>query len=191
MSTIKETQTILHGPHIHSATLRILARAFNKQMSQAEADLIASAYTAYGELTNIGNLLPFAQAAKETAWFASERWVKSFNPAGLGATNDGAWGGHFDTVAAGVIAQYAHILAYAVKPSVAGPVQKVIRQLDPRLDALSKVEGGAWIGGSPRWIDLNGKWAHPGGDYGQSIIKRANELLNMGAFTNDGVLTYL
>ena len=185
---ISNEQTIYHGPQVHSAVLRIWARAGAPRVSQLEADAIASAYTAYGELTKIGNLLPFCQAAKETAWFTSERWVKSFNPAGLGSTNDGAWGGHFETVAAGVIAQFAHLLAYGVRPEAAGMVQNVLKQLDPRLKAVQSLK---YEGIAPRWIDLNGRWAVPGPDYGQTIIKRANELLRSGAFTNDGSLWYL
>ena len=100
------------------------------------------------------------------AYFSSERWVQSKNPAGLGATNDGAWGNTFASIAEAIFAQYAHLMAYAL-PSNPTPLQKAIASADPRYAALVKKN---WVGSAPRWQDLNGKWAYPGVGYGESIV---------------------
>ncbi|KPV51795.1 hypothetical protein SE17_19175 [Kouleothrix aurantiaca] len=105
-------QTIIGGPQILMDRLRRSLAA--KNVPEETIESVVAAYTAYGELTGIGNLLPLAQAVHETGWFRSDRWVISQNPAGLGATDDGAWGNVFDTPAAGILAQYAHLLAYAL-----------------------------------------------------------------------------
>ena len=170
--SIPNDQTIVGGPHTGHRML--LLWATTRGVSPEMADSIAIAFTVYGELTRIGNILPFAQAAHETGWFTSARWRISYNPAGLGATNDGAWGGTFRNPAEGILAQYAHLIAYAVKPEEAGQVQRALSMIDPRYDA---VKGRGWLGVAPRWIDLNGRWAYPGRTYGQSIIKIANTLL--------------
>lgn len=164
-------QRIIGGPHVNSTILFKWLQQYAPAVP--DRDRIASVYTTFGELTGIGNVLPFAQAAKETGWFKSERWVKSFNPAGLGATNDGAWGGHFDNPAEGVLAQYAHLLAYAIGPYTEDFLLRGLQAYDPRYSFLPQ----AWLGKCPRWIDLNSRWAFPGTDYGQSIIARANTLL--------------
>jgi hypothetical protein len=170
---ISLSQTILRGPHIEADYLIHWAHTFGG-MNIREAERIASAFTVYGELTTIGNLLPFAQAAKETGWFTSDRWTKSYNPAGLGATNDGAWGATFHNPAEGILAQYAHLIAYAVDPNKMNVVQRTLMLLDPRYEAVKRQ---GWLGIAPTWVALNGKWASPGRDYGESIIKRANELV--------------
>lgn len=171
-----ESDTILNGPQVDPIYLHRALNTWAKHLSTDEKESIVTAYTAFGELTTIGNLYPFVQAAKETAWFSSERWVKSKNPAGLGATNDGAWGSHFNTPAEGILAQYAHLLAYATKPEKNTFLLERLAQLSPRLEAMSKAFGR---GSARTWKDLNGKWAFPGNGYGESIIKRAEEVLKL------------
>jgi hypothetical protein len=175
-SVIPLEQTIIGGAQIASDTLRAWMERKASWLEPAPRDQIASAFTAFGQLTRIGNLLPFAQAWHETGGFASERWVKSFNPAGLGATNDGAWGANFASPAEGVVAQYAHLLAYAATDEQLNVPQRVLVQLDPRLEPL--VQRG-WRGIAPRWIDLNGRWAVPGPTYGNSIIGIACTILGV------------
>ncbi len=186
-SVIPHIQPILGGPMVHQKALAQWAVYFGG-LPLAEAEVIAETYTVYGMLTRIGNVLPFVQAAKETAWFTSPRWKQSYNPAGLGATNDGAWGEHFRTPAEGVLAQYAHLLTYAVSGDTARthPLLTALATIDPRYDA---VKSKGWLGSASRWIDLNGKWAWPGRDYGQSILQRANVLL--GSVVDTSTLVWI
>lgn len=166
---IADTQSILGGPQVAADQLApILIRR-----GVADAWPIASAYAALGELSGIGSLIPMAQAIHETGWFASARWRQSRNPAGLGATNDGAWGGHFATIAAGVTAQIAHLLAYAARDADLALPARILVLLDPRLAALERI---GWRGIAPRWIDLSGRWAVPGPTYGQTVLTIARSL---------------
>ncbi len=157
---------IIGQANVDPARLRTVLNKVPSQLTTADRETLVDAYTLYGELTGIGNLYPFAQACKETAYFSSERWVQSKNPAGLGATNDGAWGNTFASIAEAIFAQYAHLMAYAL-PSNPTPLQKAIASADPRYAALVKKN---WVGSAPRWQDLNGKWAYPGVGYGESIV---------------------
>lgn len=168
-------QTILNGPHVPSHRLCDWLQSYAPSIKDNH-DAIAAAYTTYGELTKIGNLLPFAQAAKETGWFSSPRWVRSYNPAGLGATNDGAWGGTFSNPAEGILTQYAHLVVYAMDETActAVPLWRFFALVDPRFDAVKQ---RGWVGSVQQWTHLNGKWAYPGRNYGESIIERANVLL--------------
>ena len=160
-------QTVLNGPQVDTAVLRAWLDARSATQSPQIRDEIACAYTTYGRLSRIGNLLPFAQALHETGHFASPRWVQAFNPAGLGATNDGAWGSTFATPSEGIVAQFAHLLAYAAPDEALNVPQRLLVQFDPRLPALMQAFGR---GCAPRWVDLNGRWAVPGPDYGQKIL---------------------
>ena len=161
--------TILRSPQVHPD---VLYRFLNKNAAKIGVQhvSIVSAYTACGELFQIGNLIPFAQAVHETGHFTSERWLKSYNPAGIGATNDGAWGSNFNSVAEGVFAQYCHLLAYALPISQASFLQHSLIKLDPRLANLITQR---WQGIAPTWEGLNGRWAFPGKGYAQAIMKIA------------------
>lgn len=159
-----------------------LHRALNKyapSITQADKESIVSAYTTFGELTTIGNAYPFAQAAKETAWFSSERFVKSYNPAGLGADDTGAWGHTFATIAEGVLAQYAHLLCYAVPDEQLTYIQKQIARMSPRRNPLIGSYGLGVAGN--RWQGLSRKWNSPAGssDYGKDIIVLGEKILDL------------
>lgn len=138
-----------------------------------QIDPIVCAYTTYGELTGIGNVYPIAQWAHETGWGTSERWRVSNNAAGLGATNDGAWGNTFKSVAEGVLAQYAHLLCYATKPEENRPIIEMIAQLSPRREAMEKVFGR---GSAKYWHELSGKWNFPSLKYHLKIMEIAKYL---------------
>ena len=145
---------ILGGPQVSPRVLSRFLDAKAGSLTAPEKEEIVSAFTTYGRLTSIGNLIPFAQAWHETGGFTSERWKKSLNPAGVGATNDGAWGQDFASAAEGIVAQYAHLLAYACKDENMTVPQKILVQLDPRLKPLAESHGR---GCAERWVDLNGK----------------------------------
>jgi hypothetical protein len=174
-----EGYTILNGLHVDSIYLHRALNTWAGHLTTPQKDSIVSAFTAYGEVTDIGNLFPFAQAAKETGWFASERWKKSFNPAGLGATDDGAWGGHFETASSGIFAQYAHLLCYAAPEQDLNYIQRAIALLSPRRDALI----GAYGLGVARnsWQGLSLKWNSPKGNknYGQEIIVLGEKIIRL------------
>lgn len=172
MVTITTAQTILGGPGVPAGLLSryLLGRG---KLDVLQCDEIAAVYTAMGELTTIGNLVAFAQGVQETGGFTSDRWVKSYNPAGLGATNDGSWGNDFPDAAAGVLAQFAHLVAYAAKDADLDIVNRTLVRLDPRIDAMTKRWGR---GCAPRWVDLNGRWAVPGSIYGQRILVIARQI---------------
>lgn len=167
-----EMSPILHGPSVRAETLVKFVQAKNKQVAMLER--IADAYTVYGNLTTIGNVMPFAQAIHETGWFSSRRWLENNNPAGIGATNDGAEGHIWTNPEQGIMAQYAHLLAYSVPINAATHQQKFLSQVSPRYIVLEKK---ALRGSSPNWIDLNGKWAFPGTTYAQRIASIGESIL--------------
>lgn len=171
--SIPPDQPILGGPHLtHAAIVRVLTRL---GVSAADVNELASAYDTFGTLSTIGARIPLAQAIDETRRFTSARWKQSRNPAGLGATNDGRWGGHFTTIAAGVLAQYAHLLAYAAQDADLPLPLRLLVLIDPRLSAI---EQKGYRGVAPLWTDLNGRWAVPGPTYGQAILAIARTLVN-------------
>lgn len=172
MTAFDAATPILGGP---SATPLQFAAFFSRFAPRTSAKTaIIAAYQCMGDLTGIGNAVPFCQAVHETASFTSIRWKQSFNPAGLGATNDGAWGAHFRTPAEGVFAQYCHLLAYAVPLAQASFLHARLIVISPRFDAVRTKN---WQGAAPTWADLNGKWADPGTNYAQAIFRMLPKLL--------------
>lgn len=172
-----ENSAILKGVSIHPDALK--TRILNLGKSIDNLDEIIRAYTVYGKLTSIGNLMPLCQAIHETGWFTSRRWVENYNPAGIGATNDGAEGGKWASPTAGILAQYAHLLAYSVNPLYATDSQKLLMKFSPRYGILEK---NKLLGIAPKWIDLNGRWAYPGKTYAQAIANVAKILLTRGTY---------
>lgn len=158
---------IIGGAQVPFGTIYSFLTRRYTYISEQEKTEIASAYTTYGKLTGIGNVYPLGQNCHETGYGTSERWRKSYNPAGIGSTSDKVWGGHFETIAHGVLAQYAHLLAYATTDSQLSPPLKQIVLCDPRLDAMTKAHGR---GCAPNWEDLRNRWAVPGRLYPEKII---------------------
>ena len=134
---------------------------------------VIAAYTAYGELTGIGNVYPLAQGIVETGWFTSPRFLQANNPAGLGAISSSVWGNTFPSISAGIFAQYAHLLTYASKPNEYGKFLEQIAQLSPRYNAVVQAYGR---GSARTWMDLSGKWAADT-DYGKKILAAAQIIL--------------
>jgi N-acetylmuramoyl-L-alanine amidase len=165
---------ILNGPTVDTSVLRVYLLNRVPRMSPRIREEIVCSYTALGSLARTGNILPFAQAVHECAGFTSKRWVESYNPAGLGATNDGAWGAVFVKPAEGITAHIAHLLVYALADGEGTYAQKLLIPFSPRLSA---VESKGWRGVGKTWEDLNGRWAYPGTSYAQSICRVAREIL--------------
>jgi hypothetical protein len=177
---------ILGGPSVPATTLINYLDARTPHLTWEQRQSIVCAYTFLGAYTGIGNLRPFAQAVKEASdrdaagvWrpFNSRRFRENFNPAGLGATNDGAEGARFATIEAGVAAQYAHLLCYAARPEALPPELYNLSLTSPRRAAL---QGAFGLGSAPTWEALNGKWAYPGPTYGQDILRIAGEIEELG-----------
>lgn len=161
----------------------IFMRVLNERCGHLPEDhkeAIAAAYFNYGSMLFMGNLYPFAQAIHETGWFTSERFRISNNPAGLGATDDGAWGETFFTIGEGVLAQYAHLLCYAKPYENLVHIQRKISELSPRRDALISAYG---LGAANNlWKGLTNKWNTPspeGSYYADKILDIA-ELIQKG-----------
>jgi N-acetylmuramoyl-L-alanine amidase len=167
-----EATPILGGPQAIMADLmRVLDARASKHNDAERLSEIAAAYVTFGRLTGIGSRVPFAQAAHETGWFSSEWWKTANNPAGIGVTGEAGKGERFNSVAAGVLAHYAHLLAYATTDSMLGPEGLLLLPFDRRIKAMGvKARGTA-----PRWVDLGGKWA-VSKDYGRKVLKVADTL---------------
>lgn len=178
---------ILGGPSVPATTLIAYLDPRTPHLSWQQRQSIVTSYTFLGELTTIGNLRPFAQAVKEASekdasgvWrpFNSRRFLQNYNPAGLGATNDGAEGARFASIADGIAAQFAHLLCYAARAEELPTTLAILQTLSPRREALRQAFG---LGASPTWEGLNGRWAYPGPTYGQDILRLADEIAGAGA----------
>lgn len=155
--TIPDAQPIVGSPqfgYTHCAYALTVRAGY---LAPSERIAIAAACVTYGVLADISDLFILRHMAKETDWFRSERWTKSFNPGGLGSTNDGAWGEVFHNPAEGIAAMVAHELNYALRPEQMTKHQLFLSSLDPRRDALLKTHG---FGSAPKWIDLSQKWGY-------------------------------
>ncbi len=142
---------------------------------------LAGLYISIGREYGIRGDIAFCQAAKETGWWKYGNLVlpEQNNYCGLGATGaeatgeedlhgadpirvsyrTGMHGAFFRTPADGVEAQIQHLYAYACSAPL--PAGKSI--VDPRYTLVKR-------GVSPKWVDLNGRWAVPGTGYGESIL---------------------
>ena len=102
----------------------------------------------------------FAQAMHETGWlkFGGSVKAEQCNFAGIGATSATVGGASFKDVRTGIRAQVQHLKAYASKDALKHDC------VDPRFSKVTR-------GSAPLVTDLNGKWAVPGNDYGESILK--------------------
>lgn len=161
---------ILAGPSVPLDALRAVLRRV------PDANRIAAAYTTLGHLTGAGNMMPVAQAWHETGGFASPRWREANNPAGLGATDDGAWGATFATPEAGILAQYAHLICYASAPHELREPLAGLALLSPRRDALARTHG---LGVAPLWAGLSRRWATDP-EYAAKVLRVAGDLFGEG-----------
>lgn len=118
-------------------------------------------YLTFGEYYGIRGDVAFAQAMHETDFLRFTGTVKpgQNNFCGLGATGPDNPGASFDTPREGVLAHIQHLYAYASTNALPGEYPLV----DPRFDLVDR-------GSASTWVALNGKWAVPGDNYGQSIL---------------------
>ncbi|WP_077621804.1 N-acetylmuramoyl-L-alanine amidase [Sediminibacillus massiliensis] len=126
-----------------------------------DAPLLGEFYIKYGNAYGIRGDTAYAQAIHETDYFRFTGIVNEDqnNFAGIGATGPNNPGASFDTMEDGVHAHIQHLYAYTSKDPIPSGLQKI----DPRFDLVAR-------GSAQTWTQLNGKWAVPGTNYGQSIL---------------------
>lgn len=136
--------------YLRAENRRVAALRGVPPLANDEVDDIIDAYWTNRVSYEIAADAALAQALVETASFTFGNQVAAtqHNPAGLGATNDGAAGGGWPTWFAGVAAQFIHLCAWC------GDVRGA---RDYRLAAVkreSTVKGYATT-----WRSLGGRWA--------------------------------
>ncbi|KMJ58175.1 sporulation protein [Bacillus sp. LL01] len=141
--------------------------AFAKTINP-NAPLLGEYYIELGEAYKIRGDIAFAQAIHETNYFRFTGIVKpqQNNYAGIGATGGEVRGATFSTPEEGVLAHIQHLFAYANRD----PLPSTYPKVDPRFNLVTR-------GIAPGWIDLNGRWAVPGTQYGQLILKIYEKML--------------
>lgn len=155
--------------HPTTETIRGETRLTAADMDQYAEHLYSKApelgryYEDFGKHYGIRGDIAFAQALHETDQF---RFTGIVNPeqnnyCGLGATDPDHTGASFPTPEKGVLAHIQHLYAYATTD----PLPEGYSLIDPR---FSKVKRG----NAKTWAALNGKWAVPGNDYGQTIVRK-------------------
>lgn len=115
----------------------------------------------------------FAQALLETGYFKFGGDVVPLqnNYCGLGTSGKGVGGAWFFSAQIGVRAQVQHLLGYT---STRPPKKEIV---DPRYELLKFSKN---FGGVRTWTELNGKWAVPGINYGQKILKIHEKIMREG-----------
>ena len=127
-------------------------------------------YYEEGEREEIRPDLAFAQAIKETGFFRYGGTVTpdQNNYCGLGTTSASVKGGYFATPQIGVRAQIQHLMAYCTTRL---PQTAIV---DPRYWLVRESYGDDV---KRTWPELNGRWAVPGPDYGESIMFILSQIL--------------
>jgi N-acetylmuramoyl-L-alanine amidase len=152
---------------------------FVKKVNPDAVD-VAKFYLRFGEFYGIRGDIAFAQAIHETDYFRFTGIVQpeQNNFCGLGATGPGNPGASFKNPKLGVLAHIQHLYAYATTKSL----PKRFRLVDPRFNLVER-------GSAPTWTALNGKWAVPGDNYGQSILGIYEDMINTSIQNLEEVLT--
>ncbi|WP_394231396.1 SPOR domain-containing protein [Niallia oryzisoli] len=134
-----------------------------------QAPEIGKYYISYGTDYGISGDIAFAQAILETDYFRFTGVVQPYqnNFSGLGSTGPDDPGAIFKTPSDGVLAHIQHLFAYASK----SPLPNQYPLVDPRFYLVKR-------GSAQAWVDLNGKWAVPGENYGQTILNIYKRMLN-------------
>ncbi|SFD41329.1 N-acetylmuramoyl-L-alanine amidase [Lentibacillus persicus] len=135
----------------------------------SEAPELGRYYLEFGDHYGIRGDIAFAQALHETDFlrFTGVVQLEQNNFAGIGATGAEEQGASFESERQGVLAHIQHLYAYASDE----PLPDGHPLADPRFDLADR-------GSAPAWTDLNGKWAVPGDQYGQSILDIYERMVN-------------
>ncbi len=129
-----------------------------------------SAYYEEAGLEGVRPDLAIAQAILETGFFryGGDVLPEQNNYAGIGTTGNsrGIW---FGSAREGAIAHIQHLLAYATTREPLKPI------IDPRYYIAREIH----LAQCPTWESLSGKWAVPGLNYGQSILRILEQAKNV------------
>lgn len=144
--------------------LRYLLRVNPKPSLTVSPKALVDHYYKEGKREGIRPDVAFAQAMHETGFFRYGGLVKpgQNNFCGLGSMHKSAKGAWFKSAEVGVRAHLQHILAYSTTRS---PKTRIV---DPRYNVVKTTKN---FGKAKTWRDLNGKWAIPGKNYAQKIMK--------------------
>lgn len=139
-----------------------------------EAPDLTELYLDIGQRYGVRGDMAFAQAIKETGYwrFGGSVSASQNNYAGIGAVGSTVQGASFPTPEEGVEAHIQHLYGYATD----APLREGTVIVDPRFELL---ELAGLRGSAPYWEDLNGKWAVPGNNYGQEIVRIWEAMLAM------------
>ena len=129
---------------------------------------LAETYISEGSAEGIRGDITFCQMMQETGYlkFGGDVLPEQNNYCGYGATNTtakgkGAW---FENPLMGVRCHIQHLKAYGSIDPLKNPLVQPSNGAENRFKYVTR-------GIAPNWEDLNGKWAVPGTNYGQSILK--------------------
>jgi hypothetical protein len=149
------------------------------QKINPDALQLGNYYLKFGEYYGIRGDIAFAQAMHETDFFRFTGAVKANqnNFCGLGATGPDNPGASFDTPSDGVLAHIQHLFAYVSTK----PLPDKYPLVDPRFNLVKR-------GSASSWVALNGKWAVPGTNYGQSILNLYERMIEATMLNLEGIL---
>lgn len=143
----------------------------NQYVKEINEDAIklGNYYLTYGQYYGIRGDIAFAQAMHETNYLRFTGVVQpdQNNFCGLGATGPDNPGASFDTPREGVLAHIQHLFAYAA----IDPLPDEYPLIDPRFELVTR-------GSAKSWVELNGKWAVPGDNYGQNILNLYGRMID-------------
>lgn len=170
----KDGYSILGPTYLSPEQMNLFVKSINPNAPE-----LGHFYSTYGEKYGIRGDVAFAQALKETNYFRFTGTVKfeQNNFAGIGATGPNNLGASFNSPGEGVIAHIQHLYAYATTESLPVDVQII----DPRFNLVKR-------GIAPTWPSLNGKWAVPGTNYGESILDIYERMVISGRQNLDNIL---
>lgn len=163
-----ETVTIFGDPEAtQNQMVKYILSNNPKPLLNCTVRQIVQLYYEEAGLEGIRPDVALCQALKETGFFAYGGDVdpSQNNYCGLGATGNHEPGLKFESPQIGVRAHIQHLLAYT---STNPPKLELV---DPRY-ILVKENRKDIFGKTKHWVELNGRWAVPGKQYGQDILRR-------------------
>lgn len=140
------------------------------RMVNPHATQLGKYYELFGRYYGVRGDVAFAQSILETDYFLFSGVVQPAqnNFAGIGTTSQTVRGAVFASAEEGILAQIQHLFAYATTKELPNKYQLV----DPRFHLVKR-------GSATTWLDLNGKWAVPGDEYGQTIINIYERMISI------------
>jgi hypothetical protein len=163
---------ILGSPEVTREQIVLFVRQYNPDPRlSCSLEEIVGLYYEEAELEGIRPDIAFSQALLETGFFryGGDVLPEQNNFAGIGTTGRGTRGIWFETPRLGVRAHIQHLLAYTNSHE---PTQPII---DPRYYIARNVH----FSQCSSWESLSGKWAVPGINYGQNILKILERIKNI------------